>query len=74
MVSPSTPGSMTSSTTRSGVWVFEPVVGGGAVAEGVDLEALTAQVLGDHVAYRRLIVDDQNGPGAGGVLHADQAR
>ena len=58
--SPSVPGSMTSSTTRSGGSRFEQLARPVSVRRLERLEAVAFQVADDDLADRRLVVDDEN--------------
>ena len=65
--SPPMPGSITSSTTRSGDSRSTSPVDLAAVAGRDDAETVARQVLADDVADGRLVVDDEHGTRA---LHA----
>ena len=61
--SPSKPGSMRSSTTRSGACCSNGVDRAGAVVGLLDDEALGAQPVGDGLVDHRLVLDDEDARG-----------
>ena len=57
---PDRPGSIQSSTTRSGVRLAQPGVGVVAAGDGLDLVALGLEIVAKQQRQRLLVLDDQD--------------